>query len=220
MDYAFPPQVVTLPAMSSKPFPVRRIFCVGADDAAAAGECVAPFFYCKPADAILPNNALLPYPAGTAELRARVVLAVALNLGGRDIPVARASDYIFGYAVALDMILGDALAAARAQGRPWDMATGFGGALPCSAITPEFYTGIIGRGRIALAVNGQPRHEGELGDMLWSVPDIIAELSKLVELQPGDVILTAAPCDSSVVGRGDVLEAVVAGLELLTVRIA
>jgi fumarylpyruvate hydrolase len=214
MDYAFPPQVVTLPAMSSKPFPVRRIFCVGADDGAA------PFFYCKPADAILPNNALLPYPAGSAELRARVVLAVALNLGGRDIPVARGSDYIFGYAVALDMSLGDVLAAARAQGRPWDMATGFDGALPCSAITPEFYTGIIGRGRIALAVNGQLRHEGELGDMLWSVPDIIAQLSKLVELQPGDVILTGAPCDSSVVGRGDVLEAVVAGLELLTVRIA
>lgn len=219
MDYAFPPQVVTLPAMSSKPFPVRRVYCVGVNDDAATGERAAPFFHCKPADAILPNNAVLPYPARTGELRARVTLAVALNLGGRDIPVARASDYIFGYAVALDMSMGDALAAARAQGRPWDMATGFDGALPCSAITPEFYTGIIGRGRIALTVNGRSRQEGELGDMIWSVPEIIAQLSQLVELRPGDLILTGAPAGAGVVKRGDVLEAVVAGLEPLTVRI-
>jgi fumarylpyruvate hydrolase len=149
MSFAFPPApVIAIPAMSSKPFPVRHIYCVGRNYStplAETGDDPAhdqPFFFMKPALAILPNEAVMPYPPGTADLYPEVSLVVALNLGGRGIPENQANDYIFGYAVGLDMTRRDMQMAAKNQGRPWDMSKSFDFSAPLSAITPEFYAGL------------------------------------------------------------------------------
>lgn len=227
MNYAFPPApVVTLDAMSSKPFPVRRIFCVGQNYPDHAREMGAdpatdePFFFMKPASAILQNNSVLPYPPATADLQPEVELVVALHKGGRNIPAERVDyDYVFGYAVGLDMTRRDLQRAAREKGRPWDMAKGFDHSAPCTAITPEFYSGAIARGRIELKVNGDLRQSADVGDMLWKIPQIVHLLSNQVELFPGDLIFTGTPAGVAPVVRGDVIEASVAGLEPLTVAI-
>ncbi len=227
MNYAFPPApVVTLDAMSSNPFPVRRIFCVGQNYPDHAREMGAdpatdePFFFMKPASAILQNNSVLPYPPATADLQPEVELVVALHKGGRNIPAERVDyDYVFGYAVGLDMTRRDLQRAAREKGRPWDMAKGFDHSAPCTAITPEFYSGAIARGRIELKVNGDLRQSADVGDMLWKIPQIVHLLSNQVELFPGDLIFTGTPAGVAPVVRGDVIEASVAGLEPLTVAI-
>ena len=227
MNYAFPPApVVTLDAMSSNPFPVRRIFCVGQnypDHAREMGADLArdePFFFMKPASAILQNNSVLPYPPATTDLQPEVELVVALHKGGRNIPVERVDyDYVFGYAVGLDMTWRDLQRAARDKGRPWDMAKGFDHSAPCTAITPEFYSGAIARGRIELKVNGEIRQSADVGDMLWKIPQIVHLLSNQVELFPGDLIFTGTPAGVAPVVRGDVIEATVAGLEPLIITI-
>ena len=227
MNYAFPPApVVTLDAMSSNPFPVRRIFCVGQNYPDHAREMGAdpakdePFFFMKPASAILPNHSVLPYPPATEDLQPEVELVVALHKGGRNIPVERVDyDYVFGYAVGLDMTRRDLQRAAREKGRPWDMAKGFDHSAPCTAITPEFYSGAIARGKIELKVNGEIRQSADVGDMLWKIPQIVHLLSNQVELFPGDLIFTGTPAGVAPVVRGDVIEASVAGLEPLTVTI-
>ena len=227
MNYAFPPApVVTLDAMSSNPFPVRRIFCVGQNYPDHAREMGAdpardePFFFMKPASAILQNNSVLPYPPATADLQPEVELVVALHKGGRNIPVERVDyDYVFGYAVGLDMTRRDLQRAAREKGRPWDMAKGFDHSAPCTAITPEFYSGAIARGRSELKVNGKIRQSADVGDMLWKIPQIVHLLSNQVELFPGDLIFTGTPAGVAPVVRGDVIEASVAGLEPLIITI-
>jgi len=227
MNYAFPhAPVVTLNAMSSNPFPVRRIFCVGQNYPDHAREMGAdpakdePFFFMKPAGAILQNNSVLPYPPATADLQPEVELVVALHKGGRNIPVERVDyDYVFGYAVGLDMTRRDLQQAAREKGRPWDMAKGFDHSAPCTAITPEFYSGAIARGRIELKVNGEIRQSADVGDMLWKIPQIVHLLSNQVELFPGDLIFTGTPAGVAPVVRGDVIEASVAGLEPLIITI-
>jgi len=227
MNYAFPPApVVTLDAMSSNPFPVRRIFCVGQNYPDHAREMGAdpatdePFFFMKPANAILRNHSVLPYPPATANLQPEVELVVALHKGGRNIPVERVDyGYVFGYAVGLDMTRRDLQRAAREKGRPWDMAKGFDRSAPCTAITPEFYSGAIARGRIELKVNGDIRQSADVGDMLWTIPQIVHLLSNQVELFPGDLVFTGTPAGVAPVVRGDVIEAGVAGLEPLTVTI-
>jgi len=226
MNYAFAPApVVSIPAMSSNPFPVRRIYCVGQNYSAHAlemgadAERAAPFFFTKPAQAILPNNSVMPYPPGTSDLQYEVELVVALSRGGKNIPLDKANDYIFGYAVGLDMTKRDVQRAAREQGRPWDMSKGFDYSAPCSAITPEFYTGVIARGKIGLKVNGEIRQSGDLGDMIWKIPETINFLSQQVELFPGDLIFTGTPAGVGPVVKGDVIEATVAGLEPLIITI-
>ena len=226
MNYAFAPTpIVSIPAMSSNPFPVRRIYCVGRNYAAHAQEMggdaqrEAPFFFMKPAQAILPNHSVMPYPPGTTDLQYEVELVVALSLGGSNIPVDKANDYIFGYAVGLDMTKRDVQRAAREQGRPWDMSKGFDYSAPCSAITPEFYTGVIARGKIELKVNGEVRQNSDVGEMIWKIPETISYLSQLVELFPGDLIFTGTPAGVGPVVKGDVIEATVAGLEPLIITI-
>ncbi|WP_297469614.1 fumarylacetoacetate hydrolase family protein [Acidithiobacillus sp.] len=226
MNYAFPPApVVTLDAMSSNPFPVRRIFCVGQNYAHHAREMGAapdtePFFFMKPASAILQNNSLLPYPPGTTDLQPEVELVVALHKGGKNIPMDKVDyDYVFGYAVGLDMTRRDLQRAAREKGQPWDMAKAFDHSAPCTAITPEFYSGTIARGKIELKVNGQIRQSADVGDMLWKIPQIVHFLSNQVELFPGDLIFTGTPAGVAPVVKGDVIEAAVAGLEPLTITI-
>lgn len=227
MNYAFPPApVVTLDAMSSKPFPVRRIFCVGQNYPDHAREMGAdpaadePFFFMKPAGAILQNHSVLPYPPHTADLQPEVELVVALHKGGRNIPAERVDyDYVFGYAVGLDMTRRDRQRAARAKGQPWDMAKAFDHSAPCTAITPEFYAGNISRGKIELKVNGEIRQSGDVGDMILKIPQMVSALSNQVELFPGDLIFTGTPAGVAPVVRGDVIEATVAGLEPLVITI-
>lgn len=227
MNYAFPPApVVTLDAMSSNPFPVRRIFCVGQNYPDHAREMGAdpgtdePFFFMKPASAILPNNSVLPYPTQTSDLQPEVELVVALHKGGRNIPVDRVDyDYVFGYAVGLDMTRRDLQRAAKEKGRPWDMAKAFDHSAPCTAITPEFYSGNIARGKIELKVNGEVRQSADVGDMIWKIPQMVNTLSNQVELFPGDIIFTGTPAGVAPVVKGDVIEATVAGLEPLIITI-
>lgn len=225
MNLAFPAApVVTLEAMSSHPFPVRRIFCIGrnyADPAGAVAKGDEPLFFVKPASAILQNNLPLPYPPGTADLRPEVEMVVALHKGGRNIPAERVDyDYVFGYAVGLDMTLRDALERARAEGLPWDKAKIFDHSAPCTAITPEFYCGNIASGKIELKVNGEVRQSGNIADMLWKVPETVHYLSTRMELFPGDLIFTGTPGDAGPVSTGDKLEASIAGLEPLIITIA
>ncbi|MHB8210680.1 MAG: fumarylacetoacetate hydrolase family protein [Acidithiobacillus sp.] len=226
MNYAFPPApVVTLDAMSSNPFPVRRIFCVGQNYADHAQEMGAapdaePFFFMKPASAILQNNSVLPYPPGTTDLQPEVELVVALHKGGKNIPMDKVDyDYVFGYAVGLDMTRRDLQRAACKKGQPWEMAKAFDHSAPCTAITPEFYSGTIARGKIELKVNGQIRQSADVGDMLWKIPQIVHFLSNQIELFPGDLIFTGTPAGVGPVVKGDMIEAAVAGLEPLTITI-
>ncbi|MDD5378019.1 MAG: fumarylacetoacetate hydrolase family protein [Acidithiobacillus sp.] len=226
MNYAFPPApVVTLDAMSSNPFPVRRIFCVGqnyADHVREMGSApdTEPLFFMKPASAILQNNSVLPYPPGTTDLQPEVELVVALHKGGKNIPMDKVDyDYVFGYAVGLDMTRRDLQRVAREKGQPWEMAKAFDHSAPCTAITPEFYSGTIARGKIELKVNGQIRQSADVGDMLWKIPQIVHFLSNQVELFPGDLIFTGTPAGVGSVVKGDVIEATVAGLESLTITI-
>jgi fumarylpyruvate hydrolase len=174
----------------------------------------------KPAGAILQNNAVLPYPPHTEDLQPEVELVVALHKGGRNIPAERVDyDYVFGYAVGLDMTRRDLQRAARAKGRPWDMAKAFDHSAPCTAITPEFYAGNISRGKIELKVNGEIRQSGDVGDMILKIPQMVSALSNWVELFPGDLIFTGTPAGVAPVVRGDVIEATVAGLEPLIITI-
>jgi fumarylpyruvate hydrolase len=226
MNYAFPPApVVTLDAMSSNPFPVRRIFCVGqnyADHVREMGSApdTEPLFFMKPASAILQNNSVLPYPPGTTDLQPEVELVVALHKGGKNIPMDKVDyDYVFGYAVGLDMTRRDLQRVAREKGQPWEMAKAFDHSAPCTAITPEFYSGTIARGKIELKVNGQIRQSADVGDMLWKIPQIVHFLSNQIELFPGDLIFTGTPAGVGPVVKGDVIEAAVAGLEPLTITI-
>jgi fumarylpyruvate hydrolase len=225
-DYAFPPPpVVSVPVTSGKPFPVRRIFCVGQNYSEHAREMGGdpdadpPFFFTKPADAIAPNGAVIPYPQATFDFQHEVELVVAFRGGGRDITPERVDELIFGYAVGLDMTRRDLQTAARKKGRPWDMSKGFDLSAPCSAITPKAETGPLARGAIECKVNGQTRQRGDLSDMIWKVPEIVRFLSALVEIGPGDLIFTGTPAGVGPVRKGDDIEATIAGLEPLIVRI-
>lgn len=224
MNYAFAPApVVTLDAMSSNPFPVRRIFCVGGNYPGADGQAVKgeePVFFMKPAGAILQNHSVLPYPPGTSALRAEVEMVVALHKGGRNIPADRVDyDYVFGYAVGLDMTSGDALDHAQAHGLPWEKSKAFDHSAPCTAITPEFYAGNIASGKIELKVNGEVRQSGNVADMIWKIPETVHYLSTRIELFPGDLIFTGALAAAGPVLKGDLLEGTVAGLEPLIITI-
>ena len=225
MAYAVPPPAIpAVPVIGEELFPVRRIFCVGRNYAAHAREMGGdptrepPFFFTKPADAILPGRAM-PYPPRTADLHHEIELVVAIGRAGIDIPAAQAQGHIFGYAVGLDMTRRDLQGEAKKLGRPWDMGKGFDASAPIAPIHPAVKTGPIDRGRIWLDVNGTRRQAGDLADMIWSVPEMIAELSGLVALMPGDLIFTGTPEGVAAVTRGDRLHGHVDGLTDLEVTI-
>jgi fumarylpyruvate hydrolase len=208
-----PPGRPTIPVEgSSQIFPVRRIWCVGrnyADHAREMGhdpDREPPFFFGKPADAIAPLGGMLSFPSATQDLHHEVELAVVLRAGGQDLDLQAAEAAVFGCALALDMTRRDLQAQAKRLSRPWDMAKGFDESCPISAIRPS--PGSAPRaGAISLRVNDQLRQGGDLSELIWSVPEIIAALSQLVALGPGDVILTGTPAGVGSVARGDVLEA-------------
>lgn len=221
--FARPP--VLAPTTDGDEFAVRRVFCVGQNYAAHAREMGAdpsrapPFFFTKPVDAIVPGGAV-PYPSATTNLHHEVELVVALGAGGRDVSVAAAPGLVFGYAVGLDLTRRDLQAAAKAAGRPWDMAKGFDASGPLGLIAPAARIGPLETGAISLTVNGAARQSGDLSDMIWSVAEIIAALSGLVALEAGDLIFTGTPEGVGPVVPGDRLAARIAGLPDLDVVIA
>jgi fumarylpyruvate hydrolase len=228
MDYVIPvPPVVALPIDGDeRRFPVRRIYCVGRNYAAHAHEMghdpdrEPPFFFTKPADALVVGGGTIPYPPATKDLHHEVELVVALGKGGADIAEAQALDHVFGYAVGIDLTRRDLQAEAKELRRPWDMAKAFDRSAPCSALRPAAQIGHPERNPIRLLVNGQVRQESTLAHHIWSVAETVAYLSGLVELAPGDLIFMGTPEGVAAVRRGDVLEASVEGVGELRVTIA
>jgi fumarylpyruvate hydrolase len=192
----------------SSRFPVRRIFCVGQNYADHAREMGAdpdrkpPFFFCKPADAAHESGTPWPYPSRTTDLHHEIELVVALARGGREIAKDSASDCIFGYAVGIDWTRRDLQAAAKKDGRPWDAAKGFDHAATLGPIHPRATVGHIATGRIWLAVDDVIKQNGDVSQLIWSVPEVIAELSTLFELRAGDLIYTGTPAGVGAVRRG------------------
>jgi fumarylpyruvate hydrolase len=206
-------------------FPVHRVYCVGRNYAKHAREMgmdpdrEPPFFFSKPADALVPNGTPVPYPPRTANLHHEIELVVAIGTGGRDIPLDRALAHVYGYAVGNDLTRRDLQFAAREQGRPWDVAKGFDCSAPVSAIRSAADMGHLDRGTIWLEVNGETRQRANLSEMIWSVPEIVAELSTYFELRPGDLIFTGTPEGVGPVRRGDSLVGGIDGLETLRTTI-
>jgi fumarylpyruvate hydrolase len=201
---------------SEQRFPVRRIYCVGRNYADHAREMghdprqESPFFFGKPADAVLGGGRVLPYPPRTAELHHEVELVVALHRRGVDVGIADAASMIFGHAVGIDLTRRDLQAEAKKSGRPWDMAKGFDNSAPIGALT----LGIPpASGAITLSIDGEVRQSGDLKDMIWSVAEIIAALSTYVALAPGDLIFTGTPAGVGPIERGESVRGMIAGIE-------
>jgi fumarylpyruvate hydrolase len=216
-DYVFPPppqaavQVLGRAAL----FPVRRILCVGRNYAAHRREMGGddrdpPFFFSKPADAVVASGGPIAYPAATANLHHEIELVVALGAGGADVPVGEALGLAFGYAVGVDLTRRDLQTAAREKGQPWDAAKGFDQSAPISAIQPA--TGEAPVGRIHLSVNGVVRQDALVADMIWNVGEIIAQASQLWRLAPGDLIFTGTPEGVAALSPGDRVAGAIEGV--------
>jgi len=203
---------------SSGGFPVRRIYCVGRNYAEHAREMgndptrETPCFFSKPHDAVVPGGGEIAYPPATSNLHYEVELVVALAKGGRDIPAAQAPDCVFGYAVGIDLTRRDLQAKAKDKGQPWDTAKGFDQSAPISPITPVSSGGWRDSGAIWLAVNGVEKQRGDLAQMIWSVAEVIAHLSGLFTLAPGDLIFTGTPAGVGPIVRGDRVRCGIDGL--------
>jgi fumarylpyruvate hydrolase len=218
-----PPPVLAVKGESGL-FPVRRVFCVGrnyADHAVEMGhdpDKEPPFFFTKPADAIVAGGGELHFPLATEDLHHEIELVVALASGGRDIAVGHALDHVYGYAVGLDMTRRDLQATAKKMGRPWDMAKGFDQSAPISALVPAAEIGHPESGAIWLEVDGERRQSGDLDQQIWKVPETIAYLSTLVELAPGDLIMTGTPAGVNAVLPGSRLKGHIDGVGEIEVR--
>jgi fumarylpyruvate hydrolase len=221
-----PPRPSVAVAGDDRRFPVRRIFCVAlnyADHAREMGKdpgAEPPFFFTKPADAIVANDATIPFPSLTNDLHHEIELVVALQAGGENIDPARALDFVYGYAAGIDLTRRDLQTAARNAGQPWDMSKGFDNSAPVGAIRTATEIGHPTAGRIALSVNGAPRQQGDLSDLIWSVPQIIAALSAHVALAAGDLIFTGTPSGVGAMRPGDVAEGEIAGVGAVRVTLA
>lgn len=228
MDYAIEfSGVPVLPvAESNKPFPVGRIYCVGRNYAEHAREMghdpdrEPPFFFMKPADAIVQNGATVSFPKATKDLHHEIEMVVAIGKGGADIPEAKALDHVFGYGVGLDMTRRDLQGEAKKMGRPWEMGKAFDDSAPCTALKPVAMVGHPAKGAIWLKVNGETRQKGDLAEMIWNVPETISYLSRLITLHPGDLIYSGTPAGVGPVQRGDKLEGHVDGVGDLTIKYA
>jgi len=206
-------------------FPVHRIYCVGqnyADHAIEMGGDPTrnpPFFFQKNPDNLVINDGDFPYPPKTEDVHHEIELVVAIKTGGRDIPVETALDHVYGYAVGIDMTRRDLQAVAKKAGRPWEVAKAFEHSAPCSAIVPVSEIGHPDSASITLKINGEQRQAGDLNQMIWKVPETIAYLSSLFELQPGDLIYTGTPAGVGAVKRGDVLQGNVDGVGSISVKV-
>ena len=205
-------------------FPVHRIYCVGRNYAAHAREMghsdrEPPFFFLKPSDAVIPSGAEFAYPPQTKDLHHEMELVVALKSGGMDIPVDGALEHVFGYAAGLDMTRRDLQGEAKKMGRPWDTGKSFEGAAPCGAIKPVEATGHPDSAPIWLKVNGETRQNGDIAELIWTVPEVISHLSGLFTLRAGDLIYTGTPAGVSAVQPGDALYGGIDGIGEIEIRI-
>jgi len=227
MDYAVPyAGVTTIPvADAASAFPVRRVYLVGRNYAAHAREMghdpnrEPPFFFQKPADAILLPGNDFPYPAKSSDVHHEMELVVALGNGGSDIAEADALEHVFGYAVGIDMTRRDLQAEAKKMGRPWEVGKAFESSAPISAIVPATQIGHPSAGRVWLEVNGELRQEGNLDQLIWNIPETIACLSSLFTLAAGDLIFTGTPAGVGPVQIGDTLSGGVEGVGELRVQV-
>ena len=200
-DYVIqPPATPSLPVEGSAArFPIRRVFCVGRNYAAHAREMgkdpdrEPPFFFMKPADAVVSATGVVPYPTLTANLHHEVELVVAIGQGGTDVDPDDALALIWGYGVGVDLTRRDLQDTAKQMSRPWDWAKGFDASAPCGALRPAKEIGHPGSGRVWLEVNGQARQQGDLNELIWPIADVISHVSRAVALRPGDLIFTGTP---------------------------
>lgn len=228
MEITLPTPTVLIHGSDSV-FPVRRIYCVGRNYAAHAREMgfdpnrEPPFFFCKPADAIVnvPSGATVavPYPPQTSEYQHEIELVAAIGRAGSDIAVEDALDHVFGYAVGLDMTRRDLQLALRDKGRPWELGKAFDQSAPIAPLRRVSEVGHIDRGALWVQVNGEDRQRTDLSKLIWSVPEIIANLSTYFELQAGDLIYTGTPEGVGPVHRGDTMTGGIAGLGELSVKV-
>jgi len=206
-------------------FPVRRIYCVGRNYAAHAREMgndpnrEPPFFFMKPADALVPDGGHVPYPPATADLHHEVELVVALGTGGANIATEDARGHIYGYAAGIDLTRRDLQQVAKDRSWPWDTAKGFDHAAPCGNLRPAARIGHPERGAITLSVDGQLRQSGDLAEMIWRVPEIIAHLSRVFTLCPGDLVYTGTPSGVGPVLPGERLAGEIEGVGRIEVTV-
>jgi fumarylpyruvate hydrolase len=218
------PQVAVPVAGTSTLFPVHRVYCVGRNYAAHAIEMGGdpnrepPFFFQKNPDNLVLDGRF-PYPSASSSVHHEVELVVALGRGGIDIATDKALDHVFGYAVGIDMTRRDLQDVAKEQRRPWETAKAFEGSAPCGPIVPASQTGHPSSAAITLDVNGSRRQTGDLNQMIWKVPEIIAYLSGLFTLKPGDLIFTGTPSGVGAIERGDTMRAGIADIGEIEVRV-
>ena len=225
-NYVFPPAAIpALPvAGSDQVFPVRRLYCVGRNYAEHAIEMghdpnrEPPFFFQKNPDSLVLDGRF-PYPPATSDVHFEIELVVALGSGGSDIPVERAMDCVYGYAVGLDMTRRDLQGEAKKLGRPWEVGKSFEASAPCGPIVPASQIGHPAKGAVWLDVNGQRRQTGDLSQLIWKIPETIAYLSGLFTLAAGDLIMTGTPAGVGAVQRGDVMKGGVEGVGEIEVRV-
>ncbi len=220
-----PPASVAIAGDDAK-FPVRRIFCVGRNYAAHAREMgrdpdrELPFFFTKPADAVVEDKAVIPFPPETENFHYEAELVVAIGTGGTDIAVDKALDHVWGYAVGNDLTRRDLQLKAREQGRPWDWGKAFDRSAPIAPIHPVSAVGHLSEGSIKLTVNGETKQDADLKELIWDVPEIVSILSHSMELRPGDLIMTGTPAGVGQLHEGDVCVVSIEGLGDLTTTIA
>jgi fumarylpyruvate hydrolase len=210
-EFVFPPSPIPSVAVAgdARRFPVRRIFCVALNYAEHAREmgkepgAEPPFFFTKPADAVVADGETIPFPSLTHNLHHEIELVAALQAGGENIAPERALDCVYGYAAGIDLTRRDLQTAARNSGKPWDFSKGFDNSAPIGSIRPAAEIGHPAKGRIALSVNRELRQQGDLSDMISSLPQIIAAISTYVALAPGDLIFTGTPSGVGAMQPGD-----------------
>jgi fumarylpyruvate hydrolase len=221
-----PPPVPSLRVVgSADEFPVRRIYCIGRNYAEHAIEMghdpskEPPFFFQKNPDNLLPEGQDFPYPPKTEDVHFEIELVVALKSGGTNIPVEKAMDHVFGYAVGLDMTRRDLQGEAKKLGRPWEIGKAFEHSAPCGPIVPAEKVGPLTQGAVTLEVNGQLKQKGDLNQMIWKIPEMISYLSDYFRLAPGDLIMSGTPAGVGAVKRGDILIGKVEGVGELKVKV-
>jgi fumarylpyruvate hydrolase len=219
-----PPQAAIAVAGSSDKFPVRRIWCVGRNyiehiREMGQDERAPPFFFAKPADAVVADGATVPYPSLTKDMHFEVELVVALKSGGRNIPVEKANDHIWGYGVGIDLTRRDLQIASRDLKRPWEVGKAFDMSAPCGPLRPASEIGHPKKGRIMLSANGAIKQDGDLDQMIWNVPETIWKLSEMVELAAGDIIMTGTPAGVGATVAGDKLSCEIEGIGKLNITI-
>jgi len=227
MPYVIAPPALPTVAVqgTTEVFPIHRVYCVGRNYAAHAIEMghdpdrEPPFFFQKNPDTIVPNGGVFPYPSRSSDVHFEIEMVVALHSGGKDIPVERALEHVFGYAVGIDMTRRDLQEEAKKMGRPWEVGKAFEYAAPCSEIVPASHIGHPDHGAIWLKVNDQMRQQGDLNQLIWKVPEIIAYLSGLFTLTAGDLIYSGTPAGVGPTVRGDVLHGGVDEVGELTVTV-